>query len=276
MNDLRQSTEYAAYIEKIGWKVISVGGPAASVQVFIRRLGILGAIAKIQRVNLPLPWDKIRPILKQHRVWMTKVEPLAPSSQFTVLSSQLGKLGFCQDNWPLLATKTLRVDLTPPLSKILAGFKKDCRYCIRRSQRLATSVQINNYDGFYELWRKAARIKRLWIPPKWQYDALIESFGRKALCLTIADLAGAVVLIHNQIAYYYYAAALPEAKRCYLPYTGVWKLMQKAKQHRCTIWDFEGIFDSRWPNRNILGYSHFKKSFGGYEVFFPGSFTRWF
>ena len=60
--DLRQSEEYGKYIERIGWKAIKIQDPGeanasrsrSKIQIFIRKLGPV-SIAKIQRVDLPLP-----------------------------------------------------------------------------------------------------------------------------------------------------------------------------------------------------------------------------
>lgn len=280
MADLRQSEAYARYIKKLAWQVFQIPNPPTSpelrragksqipINIFVRRFGVFGAIAKIQRVGLPSEWDGINKILKKNRVWMCKLEPLG--SNIHDLPS-----GFHQDGWPLLSTKTIRIDLSPSLDKIMAEFKKDCRYCLRKALNAQRTVLKKDFGGFYELWKKAAKIKHLWVPPKWQYEALIKSFGDRAFCITINDLAGAVVLMHDRTAYYYYAACLPAGKPLHLPYLVVWEGMKRAKKMGCKIWDFEGIYDHRWPNKNIKGYSHFKKSFGGEEVEFPGSFTRW-
>ena len=40
------------------------------------------------------------------------------------------------------------------------------------------------------------------------------------------------------------------------------------------ILDFEGIFDERFPNKKWKGFTHFKKSFAGYEVEYPGAFSK--
>lgn len=47
-----------------------------------------------------------------------------------------------------------------------------------------------------------------------------------------------------------------------------------AKKRGCKIFDFEGIYDERFPNKSWLGFTHFKKSFGGYEVSYPGTYTK--
>lgn len=266
MVDLRQSTPYARYIQRLGW-IVEDG-------IFIRKLGIFGAIAKIQRTNLPKNW---REITKKHHVWMTKWEPCTTPSPPPKLGggTKGGGTSFYQDSWPLLASKTLRVDLTLAKEKIFEQFKKDCRYCIRRSQRLAFRVQKDNFEGFYKLWKKAAGIKKLWIPPYKDYLSLIGAFGKNVNCLTVDDQAGALILIYDKTAYYYYAAALPIGKKHYLQYYVVWELMKLAKKLGCKVWDFEGIYDQRWPNKDWKGFSHFKKSFGGEEIEFPGSFTKW-
>ena len=108
IEDLRQSREYGQFMEKIGWRVVH--------GVFIRKLGLV-SIAKIQRTDLPKGLDRI---LKENHVFMCKHEPLVGSPP-----------GFKQDGWPLLATKTLRINLRPSLDKIFKSFKKDCRYVLR-------------------------------------------------------------------------------------------------------------------------------------------------
>ena len=115
----------------------------------------------------------------------------------------------------------------------------------------------------------------MWIPKEKEYRNLIEAFGKNVFCLAVKDLAGVVILIHNKAAFYYYAGSTLEGMRLNLPYLMVWEAMREAKKRGCKIWDFEGIYDFRWPNKNWLGFSHFKRSFGGKEIEFPGSFEKW-
>lgn len=267
--DLRQSPAYGKYIECLGWQVEKIVDARCQILVFIRKLGIFGSIAKIQRADC-LPWDKIQPLLRKHHVWMTKLEPLRSNIY------SLQSINFRQDSWPMLATKTLRIDLTASLEKIFNQFKKDARYCIQKAQKNQLSKKVNDFEKFYEIWKLSARRKNLWIPPKKEYDSLIKCFAQECFCITINDLAGALVLIYDNVAYYYYSGATPEGKKLNLPYLIIWECLIEAKKRNCKTWDFEGIYDSRWPNKGWLGFSHFKKSFGGYEVEFPGSFTKWF
>lgn len=277
--DLRQSDEYGEYIGKIGWhveKILKTNDQEPNkfpktkhINVFIRKLGWFGAIAKIQRVQTPLSWTEIAPVLKKHRVWMTKLEPIDMAR-----GSELVVHGFKKDGNPFLCSKTIRIDLTR--KNLLETFKKDARYCIRKARSTLPVVHSNDFEKFYDMWKKANGIKHLWTPSKKDFDSLVNAFGKKCFCVTIGELAGALVLMHDRVAYYYYAGSLPEGKKLELPYLVVWECMQQAKKLGCKMWDFEGIYDPRWPNKDIRGYTHFKKSFGGEEVEFPGSFTKWF
>ncbi len=241
MVDLRQSPAYACYITSLGW-IVEKG-------IFIRPLWIFGSIAKIQHGTLPKNWKEI---LKKHHVWMLNIN-YSPS-------------------------RTLRVDLTLSTKKIHAQFKKDCRYILRKfSPAKRDNFQFSmNFQTFYEIWRKSAKRKSLWIPGEREYFNLIECFGKNCFCITINNQAGALILIHDNTAYYYYAGATKEGVSLNLPYLVVWKAMQEAKKRKCKLWDFEGIYDERFPNKDWLGFSHFKKSFGGSEILFPDSVTKWF
>jgi len=259
--DIRQSPEYGRFMEKIGWKTVHPGG----VQMFVRKLGPVG-IAKMQRARLPQSWKEIDKVVRNERVFMLKIEP-----------NDVGRLpeDYKQDAWPLLGTKTLRINLRLSEDEVMARFKKDCRYSIRQVMSGKPQIALNEFDRFYEIWRKSANRKNLWIPSFENYQGLIESFGNKCFGVTIDDAAGAVILMHKETAFYYYAGATKDGNRLNLPYLVVWEAMREAKRRGCRVWDFEGVFDERWPNKGWRGFSHFKKEFGGVEVEYPGCFVKW-
>ena len=272
--DLRQSSEYSQYIESLGWKSMRIQEGRIGFQIFMRRLGPVG-IAKIQRVNLPLPWQKIDAFLKENKIMMCKIEPLDDGSQSLKFCDLLKKLGYKSSTWPLLGTKTLRVNLRPAENEIFNSFKKDCRYILRKCLVNNSRLAKNEFSLFYDIWKKSAKRKHLWIPSKTEYFALVEAYKNKVFCLTVDDQAGALVLIHKKTAFYYYAGATKEGTEANYPYLVVWEAMKEAKKQGCLVWDFEGIYDKRWPNKGWLGFSHFKKSFEGQEWEFLGSFEKW-
>jgi len=259
--DLRQSPEYANYMKGIGWSIRRIN----SINIFLKNIwGI--KIAKIQRTKEISNWQDIFKILKKEKVFSLRYEPLAGDKP----------AGFGFSTWPLLGTKTLRVNLRPKENEILALFKKDCRYNLRRFKEADLQrCKVNDFDVFYKIWRKEASRKSLWIPGRKEYENLLKSFGENIFCITFENLAGAVVVMQEKTAFYYYSASLPAGKALQLPYLIIWEAMRQAKERGCVVWDFEGIYDSRWPNKGWLGFSHFKKSFGGQEIIFPGSFQKW-
>lgn len=268
--DLHQSVEYGKHMERIGWKVFQIPShksKTSKIKIFVRKLGPF-AIAKMQRFYGQPDWVYLEEFLKKHNIFMLKSEPLENQGEWQ-------QHGYRQDRGPLLGTKTLRIDLRPNETEIVESFKKDARYTLRKLQTLNPKIQINDYELFYEIWQKSAKRKRLWIPSRKDYLAIVESFGENCFALNIDNQAGTLILMNKKTAFYYYAGATKMGTGLDLPYLVVWEGMKEAKRRGCITWDFEGIFDSRWPNKAWKGFSHFKKSFGGEEVNFPGCFVKW-
>ena len=56
----------------------------------------------------------------------------------------------------------------------------------------------------------------------------------------------------------------------------VWEAFKLAKKRGCQIFDFEGIYDERFPKAGTAwkGFTKFKEGFGGEKVVFMENFTR--
>jgi lipid II:glycine glycyltransferase (peptidoglycan interpeptide bridge formation enzyme) len=269
--DLRQSEAYGRYIESIGWKTVRT--PQTGVRVFVREFGPVGFV-KIQRFATVPKLVELAEVFTKFRVFTCKLEPgekIGETGQ-----KEIGRMGFKRGGSPFLGTKTLRVDLRPSEEQIRQSFKKDCRYCLRRAEaRTDNQIRINEFDRFYAVWKLSAKRKGLWIPSPKECSSLINCFGKNVFSLTAGDLAGCLILIHKKTAFYYYAGATRDGVGADLPYLIVWEAMKQAKTLGCQVWDFEGIYDARQPNKGWLGFSHFKKSFGGKEIEYPGPFEKW-
>ncbi|TSC88127.1 MAG: methicillin resistance protein [Microgenomates group bacterium Gr01-1014_16] len=260
--DIRHCQEWAEYTRKIGWIVEKISG--TEFQIFVRKFGIFGSVAKIQRVRLPLPWGELNKMLKKYRVFFTIIEPM--NGNF----DELKNAGFKKEKDAFRATKTTRIDLS---GDVLAKFKR-ARSWINKLAGEKHKIEIGKADKFFEIWKKATKIQHLWSSNKAHYDALVNSFGKSAFTVTVDDMCGCLVLTYDGVAYYYYGAALPDAKRKSLPYLYVWEAMKEAKKRGAKIWDWEGVYDPRYPNRGWKGFTQFKKTFGGEEVWFPGTFGK--
>src|SRR5260221_11565816 len=120
MQDLRQSPQYAKYLESIGWKIEKID----NTFVFLKKLPALGWFAKIQR---PLVLNnKIFDFVEsKYHPFQISVEP---QSQFTNPSFKLS-------NSPSLPTKTLILDLTKTEKELLKDMAPKTGYNTRLSTK---------------------------------------------------------------------------------------------------------------------------------------------
>ena len=86
--------------------------------------------------------------------------------------------------------------------------------------------------------------------------------------------SGAIFLKTKDTSHYWQAFTGSEGRKKQIQYKIVWEGIIWAKRSGCKIFDFEGVFDERFPKNSWKGFTHFKKSFGGYEVIYPGMFVR--
>jgi lipid II:glycine glycyltransferase (peptidoglycan interpeptide bridge formation enzyme) len=56
----------------------------------------------------------------------------------------------------------------------------------------------------------------------------------------------------------------------------VWEALKLAKKRGCRIFDFEGIYDERFPKAaaSWKGFTKFKEGFGGEKIVYLENFTR--
>ena len=262
MTDLRQSLQFGKFTRAIGWQVAKIDG----CQVFIRPLPLIGSIIKIQRPPSIL-FEKIDALAKKHRALFVKLEPLAINHKL------FAKHGFRQDSWPLLPSKTIWIDLSKTEEQLWRQMAKDSRYCIKKAEKEDTvMLRGDDIEKFYQNFKKYGKG---YVPKKQEFQALVKAFGKKAILLSVDGLAGTLILIADQTAYYYYAFSSPLGRKKFAQHLLVWEAIKLAKSLKCRIFDLEGIEDPRYKvTRKWRGFSHFKKSFGGKEIEFPGSFTK--
>lgn len=257
MTDLCQSPNYGKYMQAIGWSI----GRKNGLQFYIRHFPILGNFIKIPRPQKSINPQIIDSLAKKYHAFAVKVD-FSP-------------------------TKTLRLDLTLPLSQIQKQMKKDARYEIRKAEENKIVVrQSNDIEVFIKSWHKNALRRGFWIPFGKEIKSIYEAF-EKNTCLLMAShynniyycsepIAGALILIHDKTAYYFHAASTPEGRKLSAPYLVVFEAIKLAKKKGCQIFDFEGIYDKRFPIASWQGFTHFKKSFGGKEIEYPGGFIKFY
>ncbi len=267
MLDIRQSKNYADYLSSIGWIVERING----INYFVKKFPLIGSVIKIQRPQR-INYLTIKQLAIKYHAFQIILEP----KQKLIMNN----LQFKISKSPYLPTKTLQINLTQSKEKIFKQFKKDCRSAIEKNEKLKIK-ETKNIENFRNAWKKSVGLKR-YVPPLSHLVALKKSFGKNCLmihCYISVDHnknggVGAIFLLSNNIAYYWQAFTNKEGREKQIQYKIVWEGILWAKKHGAKVFDFEGIYDERFPNKSWLGFTHFKKSFGGKEIEYPGCYTK--
>jgi len=287
MIDIRQSLEYAQYIKSLGWKVEKLG----KWNIFIKKFPLIGSLMKIQRLEPPIPYEEIEALAKKHRAFQVVIEPSPSSSPSLTPDSLLTSPPhpfYRPLNSPFIPTKTLILNLNRSEEEIFNSFSKNKRRDLRIAQRNNLKIEEGTTKQFVQLKKNFLWQKHI-IPfaAKREILPLYQAFGpEKAKILTafsntlnspkaLKPLAGLILLFYNQTAYYWQAAASDAGKKLLVPTLLLWEAIKLAKKKGCTVFDFEGVYDERFPeNKSWLGFTHFKQGFGGKEILYPEPVTK--
>ena len=176
-----------------------------------------------------------------------------------------------------MPSKTIHIDLEKSEDELLKEMHQKTRYNIHLAEK--ENIQIKestDIHAFAKLW-KNAKFTRKMMGTK-DIEEIHKAFGKDARLLLAYEkdelLAGVLSIHAEKIAYYMYAATTERGRTLFAPTLLTWEQIKLAKKNKCKVFDFEGIFDERFPLKDWKGFSRFKKGFGGKEVEYPGAFSR--
>lgn len=260
--DLRQTPEYSKYMEILGWQVEKIVGN----YIYIKSIPLIGKIAKLQRPAKKISNFKFTIFNEKHWPAVVYIEPLQ-------LIKSLPP-GFKTAKSAFLPAKTIQIDLTKTVKTLLKEMRPKTRYNIKIAQKRGVVVCISqDIEAFINLWKSAA-IKRFSLPQDKEIKALWQSFGNKAyLVLAYKNdvlLAGVLIACSPDTSFYMYAASSQEGKKLFAPTLVAWETILLAKKKGSKVFDFEGIYDERYPStKSWRGFTKFKEGFGGKVVVHP-------
>lgn len=280
--DVRQTTEYARFMTETGWQVKTVN----KINIFIKRLPFL-PFSVLKVLRFPNPNNKnfmnrVKKISKKNWVLITKFQPLmiskSPKKNFK--SSKLK-----EDKNPLIPTKTIWLNLYKNNSYLLKQMSSKTRYNIRLAQKKkvktiiipGNKIKPQTLNDFYQLWKKNRPFNWLFKPSFKNLQVLVKDFGKKCFFVLASNnelIAGALILTSKNMASYWHNCSNKQGKKLFAPTLIMWRVIKEAKKRGLRIFDFEGIYDSRFhqSTKNWQGFSKFKKGFGGKELFFSKPF----
>ncbi len=272
MEDIRQSSKYVDYLKREGWAVERVN----SINYFIKKLPLIGAVMKVQRPE-KIDFETIDKLAQKYRVFQVIIEPKDLNNESRIMNH-----GYKLSKSPYLPTKTLRIDLTQSQKAIFSHFKKDARRAIKQgSDQIIKSYSTpDEIKMWCEAWKKSVNYLRF-VPGEKQLINLRKSFpDNYSIFLASHNIYGSIIggalftRSSHDIVYYWYGFTNKEGRTSLSQYSLLYQGILWAKKMGCKIFDFEGIYDERFPQKSWFGFTHFKRSFGGYEVKYPGCYTK--
>jgi lipid II:glycine glycyltransferase (peptidoglycan interpeptide bridge formation enzyme) len=265
MLDLRQTSEYAKYMAASGWQVVQM--PQTKYQIFLKKIPFLGTLAKAQRPFGNLDTKYLQDFIKEHKISILSIEPV---KEVPLLPN------FSYAKSPYLPSKTIQLALNKSETELLKQMRQKTRYNIKIAKKHKVIVKkSSDINNFVELWQKAAAKRGQFLPQKKEIKALFENFGNKAHLYYASKennpIAGLLILDSQDTAYYMYAFSLKLGRELFAPTLLSWKAIQDAKKRKLKIFDFDGIYDERYPEttKHWRGFTKFKQGFGGKVVEFP-------
>jgi lipid II:glycine glycyltransferase (peptidoglycan interpeptide bridge formation enzyme) len=206
-----------------------------------------------------------------------RVEPYPHFDRLTL--KKLGLYKSLRDSQPDM---TWVLDLSPSENELLMGMTSLNRRVWRRRSEFGLSFEEDSSPKGQKDFAKFIRViseRTRAIPRSPEYMAtLLETFGKEksdiVFCLHNGRrLAGALYAddVENKTRYYLYAGSVDEAKKhscgsallCYL----IFDAKAKGMKH----FDFFGVIPAEIKSHPYAGYSAFKRTFGGHDVNFSGT-----
>jgi len=283
--DIRQSPQYVKYMKLIGWETVKT----KNGQIFVKKFPLIGSVIKVQRIKPPVPLLQIEKLAKKHRACLIEIdqEKLVTSDRESVIRNQrlvagnFKKYGYKINKRPYFPTKTIQIDLNRNEEEIFNSFSEAKRRAVRKA--IKNGVTIKEDDDYKEfLWLKKKSLLEKFVLPimaEKEVKNLWQAFFPKNAKIILAYFknqpVGGIFLLHyNKVAYYWLAASCKLGKKLFAPTLLVWETLKIAKKMGCQVFDFEGIYDQRFPVKSWLGFTKFKQGFGGKEIFYPPSLKK--
>lgn len=264
MIDIRQTKQYANYLKATGWTVKRI----SNVNYSIKSFGIFGSFLKLQRPE-KIDIKRLKKLIKKHHVFQISIEPKNSNDLQRLTSAHGFKLSD-----PYLPSKTLLLDLTKSQSHLLKNMRKNTRHVLRH-----TKIQVKTNPDlklFRRTWKKTVGWRR-YIPTLNNITTMQTCFGKNALFLLDQNTnTGAIFLKTKEMAYYWQAFTDKAGRQKSVQFQIVWQGILWAKKSGCKFFDFEGIYDERFPNQSWRGFSFFKAGFGGKIKTYPKPCTKIF
>lgn len=279
--DLRQSKEWGDYLSKLNWKIIKVG----KTQIFIRSLPLTGrSVIKIQHPNNPLPFEKIDEISKTYKALFTLIEPVSEKYN----EGDFVKQNFQKSKMSLTHTASIFIDLKQ--KNLFSTFSENARRNIKKAQAnnlTVKEVSLKNateedHRLFFKLLTNLTKLKKFYVPGYSEFLKKTEGMKDNSsffFAYHKNQPVAAVWYVHfKDSGLYLQTGITKEGYKLLANYLLVWEVLQCAQKMKLKYFDFEGIYDPRFPKhrKSWQKFSEFKKRFHGDIALYPPPWIKYY
>ncbi|MBI2098825.1 peptidoglycan bridge formation glycyltransferase FemA/FemB family protein, partial [Candidatus Uhrbacteria bacterium] len=174
--------------------------------------------------------------------------------------------------------KTLVLDLAENEDELLVRMHPKTRYNIRLAQKRGVRIvhfsylEEEQFERVFELLKDTARRQGFSLHLRGYYRKMIDVLGRHGLLqVYLAFFKGEIVAVNFIVFYgdravYLHGASDYRHKNLMATHQLHWRVIKEAKERGFREYDLWGV------SEKYAGVSRFKRSFGGREIEYPGSF----
>lgn len=286
--DARQTHEWAKFLEHLQWKTKKIG----NTYVFIRRMPVIGrSMLKIQHPAGPLDLDKIEIFAEKEKALFTIIEPHTKG----YIKSDYIKYGYRESKIQFAHSATIKIDLTQPLESIRNAFSKNAKRNLKKAEKqisiktnaLASAKDSSLVKKFYSMYAGTGKDKNFYVPSFAEVSAKMHAFKKTSYIFFAYEknsvekkepVATLWVGHFDNVLVYFHPGNSKKGYELLANYALVWEALKLGKKLGLQVFDFETIYDFRYPKKNKAwkGYTEFKKKFGGEEVYYPQSWIKFY
>ncbi|MFH1129355.1 MAG: peptidoglycan bridge formation glycyltransferase FemA/FemB family protein [Patescibacteria group bacterium] len=206
--------------------------------------------------------EKIKTIAKRENAIFFKMEPSyakASEGEFEIL---LKNFKFKKSN-NVQPLQTIVLDLTESEEELLNQMHPKTRYNINLAQKKEIKIRRgktdDDFDRFWGLMQKTSQRDNFKSYSRAYYEEMLEIPEVELFLAEYKNeaIVANIVLFYENQAIYLHGASSYEYRNLMAPYLLQWEQIKEAKRIGCTMYDFWGINEQKWP-----GVTRFKRGFG--------------
>lgn len=276
--DIRQTPVFARFMSDLGWEIESIG----KGYIYYRKFPLIGYFAKMPRASLPIPLSNLVQFIHKKHVFKFKLSPYVQTTrdEYLELKEHILTSGFSIEKSPFNPTITIQIDLKKNPDDLFSSFSEAKRRAVRKaikngvivvpSEDISPFISIRHHQYRPLGFLVTNEMKLLWKHLYPAHATLLLAYSHQG-----RPVGGILLLHYGHISYYWYASALPEGKKLFAPTFLVWEALKMSRTRNCHMFDFEGVYDDRFPkaSESWKGFTKFKEGFGGQKVVFMENFT---